>query len=49
MSGPQRRRRIVHVVYSFAVGGLENFIVQLINRLLAERFEQYLPGMELLN
>ena len=39
MSGPQRRRRIVHVVYSFAVGGLENVIVQLINRLPAERFE----------
>lgn len=39
MIGPQRRRRIVHVVYSFAVGGLENVIVQLINRLPAERFE----------
>jgi sugar transferase (PEP-CTERM/EpsH1 system associated) len=34
-----RRRRIVHVVYSFSVGGLENVIVQLINRLPANRFE----------
>lgn len=34
-----RRRRIVHVVYSFAIGGLENVIVQLINRLPADRFE----------
>jgi sugar transferase (PEP-CTERM/EpsH1 system associated) len=33
------RRRIVHVVYSFAVGGLENVIVQLINRLPADQFE----------
>lgn len=32
-------RRIVHVVYSFAIGGLENVIVQLINRLPAEQFE----------
>ncbi len=39
MSSTQRRRRIVHVVYSFAVGGLENVIVQLINRLPADRFE----------
>ncbi|MBH2042317.1 MAG: TIGR03088 family PEP-CTERM/XrtA system glycosyltransferase [Comamonadaceae bacterium] len=39
MSSTQRRRRIVHVVYSFSVGGLENVIVQLINRLPAERFE----------
>ena len=35
----QRRRCIVHVVYSFSVGGLENVIVQLINRLPADRFE----------
>ena len=34
-----RRRRIVHAVYSFSVGGLENVIVQLINRLPADRFE----------
>lgn len=39
MRGPQRGWRIVYVVYSFAVGGLENVIVQLINRLPAERFE----------
>lgn len=34
-----KRRRIVHVVYSFAIGGLENVIVQLINRLPTERYE----------
>lgn len=39
MSTVPRRQRIVHVVYSFAVGGLENVIVQLINRLPADRFE----------
>ena len=39
MSTAPRRRRIVHVMYSFAVGGLENVIVQLINRLPADQFE----------
>ncbi len=39
MSGPVRRKRIVHVVYSFAIGGLENVIVQLINRLPVDQFE----------
>lgn len=39
MTKPQRRIRIVHVVYSFAIGGLENVIVQLINRLPASRYE----------
>ncbi|MEC5387219.1 TIGR03088 family PEP-CTERM/XrtA system glycosyltransferase [Uliginosibacterium sp. H3] len=34
-----RRLRIAHVVYSFKAGGLENVIVQLINKLPAERFE----------
>lgn len=38
-SAAVRRRRIVHVVYSFSVGGLENVIVQLINRLPADQFE----------
>ena len=33
------RRRILHVVYRFDIGGLENVIVQLINRLPADRFE----------
>lgn len=33
------RRRIVHIVYSFAIGGLENVIVQLINRLPIDRYE----------
>ena len=32
------RRHIVHVVYRFAIGGLENVIVQLINRLPADRY-----------
>ena len=39
MSNPAPRTRIVHVVYSFAIGGLENVIVQLINRLPADQFE----------
>lgn len=39
MSTAPRRQRIVHVVYSFSVGGLENVIVQLINRLPADRYE----------
>ena len=34
-----RKTRVLHVVYSFSIGGLENVIVQLINRLPAERFE----------
>ena len=38
-SDPMRRRRVVHVVYSFSIGGLENVIVQLINRLPADVFE----------
>lgn len=33
------RRRILHVVYSFSIGGLENVIVQLINRLPADQYE----------
>ena len=33
------RRRILHVVYRFDIGGLENVIVQLINRLPPDRFE----------
>ena len=39
MSIAPRRTRIVHVVYSFAIGGLENVIVQLINRLSSDQFE----------
>jgi len=39
MKAANDRLRIVHVVYRFDVGGLENVIVQLINRLPAERFE----------
>lgn len=37
--GACRKRVIVHVVYSFSVGGLENVIVQLINRLPADAFD----------
>ena len=39
MSDNGRRTRILHVVYSFSIGGLENVIVQLINRLPADQFE----------
>ena len=39
MMTAQPRRRIVHVVYRFGVGGLENVVVQLINCLPADRFE----------
>lgn len=39
MTAMQPRRRIVHVVYRFGVGGLENVLVQLINRLPIEQFE----------
>ena len=40
MPDPTRPRvRIVHVVYGFGVGGLENVIVQLINRLPRDAFE----------
>lgn len=39
MNALSRRRRIVHVVYSFGIGGLENVIVQLINRLPHDQFE----------
>lgn len=38
MSAHAPRRRIVHVVYSFGIGGLENVIAQLINRLPHDRF-----------
>lgn len=34
-----RRLRVLHVVYSFSIGGLENVIVQLINRLPPQRYE----------
>ncbi|HEY9209574.1 TIGR03088 family PEP-CTERM/XrtA system glycosyltransferase [Acidovorax sp.] len=34
-----KRLRVLHVVYRFDVGGLENVIVQLINRLPPERYE----------
>lgn len=42
---PERLIRVVHVVYSFSVGGLENIIVQLINRLPVDRFEHVLLSL----
>jgi sugar transferase (PEP-CTERM/EpsH1 system associated) len=45
MNTSTRRLRIVHVVYSFGIGGLENVIVQLINRLPADRFEHVLLSL----
>lgn len=41
----KKRCRVVHVVYSFGHGGLENVIVQLINRLPADRFEHVLLSL----
>lgn len=40
-----RRIRVMHVVYSFHVGGLENVIVQLINRLPVDRYEHLLLSL----
>lgn len=40
-----RQRRIVHVVYSFSIGGLENVIVQLINRLPVGDFTHVLVSL----
>lgn len=34
-----KRLHILHVVYSFSIGGLENVIVQLVNHLPADRFK----------
>ncbi len=45
MSGGSRRRRIVHIVHSFSIGGLENVIVQLINQLPADQFEHVLLSL----
>jgi sugar transferase (PEP-CTERM/EpsH1 system associated) len=36
---------VLHVVYSFSIGGLENVIVQLINRLPADRFEHVVMSL----
>lgn len=44
-----RRKRIVHVVYSFSIGGLENVIVQLINRLPADRFEHVVVSLTIVS
>ncbi len=39
------RIRIVHVVHSFSIGGLENVIVQLINRLPSDQFEHVVVSL----
>ncbi|HSX91826.1 MAG TPA: TIGR03088 family PEP-CTERM/XrtA system glycosyltransferase [Hydrogenophaga sp.] len=38
-TAPSRPLRVLHVVYRFDIGGLENVIVELINRLPTARFE----------
>lgn len=38
-------KNVVHLVYSFDVGGLENVIVQLINRLPSERYRHVLISL----
>ena len=40
-----QRIRVIHVVYSFGVGGLENIIVQLINQLPADKYEHVLLSL----
>jgi sugar transferase (PEP-CTERM/EpsH1 system associated) len=45
MNTAVRQRLIVHVVYSFSIGGLENVIVQLINRLPAAEFKHVLVSL----
>lgn len=43
-SDPQVRK-IVHMMYSFSIGGLENVIVQLINRLPQERYQHMVMSL----
>ena len=43
--GKDGRCHVVHVVYSFGVGGLENVIVQLINRLPVDRYRHTVIAM----
>lgn len=42
---PDRRPLIAHVVYRFAVGGLENGLANLINRLPAERYRHAIVAL----
>ncbi len=44
-SNVKRKRRIVHVMYSFGIGGLENVIVQLVNRLPVDDFEHIVVSL----
>ena len=39
------RPLVIHVVYSFDVGGLENGIVNLINRMPADRFRHMIVAL----
>ena len=43
------RRRILHVVYSFSIGGLENVIVQLINRLPTNKYEHIVLSLTVIS
>ena len=45
MSGQDDRLLIAHVVYRFDIGGLENGVVNLLNRLPAERFRHAVVAM----
>ena len=38
----QRKINIMHVIYSFDIGGLENGIVNLINRMNWEKFNHFI-------
>jgi len=40
-----RRKLVAHVVYSFKAGGLENVIVQLINKLPVDRFQHVVVAL----
>jgi sugar transferase (PEP-CTERM/EpsH1 system associated) len=45
MASPDSRPLVAHVVYRFDVGGLENGVVNLINRMPAERFRHAVIAM----
>ena len=45
MASPDTRPLVAHVVYRFDVGGLENGVVNLINRMPAERFRHAVIAM----
>ena len=39
------RIRLMHFVYSFHMGGLENVVIQLINRLPADQYQHCLVSL----